>query len=239
MNKIYIDAGTTWSKIIELKNGFSEYSLPKEYLIKAECDKNYYIMPSKILSRQNCLWKKTTGHMSALAKERGIPYVNEVIALSRGILKSELVNDVDFVAVDLGSRDIKWVRFEKGKFHDLDWNTSCAGATGATVEMLLKFYDVNVEELEFNDTKYNITCGIYGLEKIMDDIANGENAKSAISKFIHGIAFNAWIFAKKSEKIYLSGGFCENKCFVKSLEQYCDVVSLGRFVLCEGIVNEI
>ena len=89
----------------------------------------------------------------------------------------------------------------------MDWNTACASATGATVEMLLKFYDIKPDELEFTEEKYNITCGIFGLEKIMDDIANGEKASIAISKFLHGIAYNAWNFAKKPEKLYLSGGF--------------------------------
>ena len=70
----------------------------------------------------------------------------------------------------------------------------------------------------------------------MDDIAKGSNAETAISKFIHGIAFNAWNFAKKPSKIYLSGGFCENQCFVDSLKRYCDVEPLGRFLLCEGLI---
>ena len=142
---------------------------------------------------------------------------------------------IDGIVLDLGSRDVKWVKFNQGKFKDLDWNNSCASATGATVEMLLKFYDVDVDELVTVDERYNITCGIFGLEKIMDDIAKGQEANVAISKFVHGIAFNAWNFAKKPKKIYLSGGFCENKCFVDSLSKYCEVVPLGRFLLCEGL----
>ena len=138
--------------------------------------------------------------------------------------------------LDLGSRDAKWVRFLDGKFKDLDWNTACASSTGATIEMLLKFYNISDDELSFNEEKYNITCGIFGLERIMDDIARGESSQAAISKFIHGIAFNTWNFSKRAEKIYLSGGFCENKCFVDSLSKYCEVVPLGRFVLCEGIL---
>jgi activator of 2-hydroxyglutaryl-CoA dehydratase len=119
----------------------------------------------------------------------------------------------------------------------MDWNTSCASSTGATVEMLLKFYDVNMGELKFNLTKFPVTCGIFGLEKIMDDISQNTEPAEAISKFVHGIAYNAWSFAKKPEKLYLSGGFCENKCFVDSLKHYCKIELLGRFVLCEGLIN--
>ena len=141
----------------------------------------------------------------------------------------------DGVILDMGSRDSKWAKFQNCNFKDLDWNNSCSSSTGATVEMLLKFYNINVKELSFQKEKYTITCGIFGLEKIMDDIAKGSEAKEAVSKFVHGIAFNAWNFAKKPEKIYLSGGFCENKCFMDSLSNYCEVIPLGRFILCEGL----
>ena len=40
-----------------------------------------------------------------------------------------------------------------GKFFDLDWNTSCAAATGATVEMLLKFYDVKSSVIYYKRRK--------------------------------------------------------------------------------------
>ena len=80
------------------------------------------------------------------------------------------------------------------------------------------------------------TTEFFGMEKIMDSISNGESAKEAISKFIHGLAFNAWNFAKRPEKLYLSGGFCENKCLVDSLKNSFEVETLGRFILCEGLI---
>ena len=160
-------------------------------------------------------------------------YENEVIALIQGFRKK--VSE-DTIILDMGSRDSKWAQFKEAKFKDLDWNSSCSSSTGATIEMLLKFYNVKVDDLKVSDEKYVITCGIFGLEKIMDDIANGSEAEVAISKFIHGIAFNAWNFAKRPKTLYLSGGFCENKCFVESLRKYCNVIPMGRFLLCEGLL---
>ena len=160
---------------------------------------------------------------------------NEIIALAKG---AKPYVDKNSTILDLGSRDAKWISFKDGKFHDMDWNTSCASSTGATVEMLLKFYDLKIEDLEFNPEKFNVTCGIFGFEKIMDSISKGESPKVAVSKFVHGLAFNAWNFSKKPQKLYLSGGFCENKCLVDSLKNYCEVIPLGRFVLCEGLINE-
>ncbi len=213
MNKIFIDAGTTWTKILKIDNEKKDYSIIK----------------TSSLSKLNYKYDKCTGH--SLNKTKNV-YENEVVALAYGA-KKYLEND--FTVLDLGSRDIKFVQYKNKKFSDMDWNSVCASATGATVEMLLKFYNVDIDSLKFQKEKYSVTCGIFGLEKIMDDVAGGIDPSVAISKFIHGIAFNAYNFAKTPSKICISGGFCENKCFLESLSQYCEVEPLGRFVLVDGL----
>lgn len=219
---IVLDAGTTYSKIIS-----DEKVCDDSFLVTQKNEKYYYILPSKIIKSLNLQVTSGCGHMIN-ANE------NEIVALARGALKTNIENNATIM--DLGSRDAKWIRFQNGKFKDMDWNTSCASSTGATVEMLLKFYDINISDLKFNSEKFNVTCGIFGMEKIMDSISNGEKTTDAISKFIHGIAYNTWNFCKQPEKLYLSGGFCENKCMVDSLKNYCEVILLGRFILCEGLI---
>ena len=218
---IYLDAGTTYSKIITDEKQFDD-----EFFIKQEGNSAYYILPSRIIKAQNIVPTRSCGHMSNASE-------NEIIALAQGAKKRDISSNA--TVLDLGSRDAKWIKFKDSKFHDMDWNTSCASSTGATVEMLLKFYGVRAEELAFDEEKFAVTCGIFGMEKIMDSISAGVKPSEAISKFVHGIAFNAWNFCKKPEKIYLSGGFCDNKCLVDSLKNYCEVELLGRFVLCEGL----
>ena len=218
---ICLYAGTAYSKIITAEKQFDD-----EFFIKQDGNFAYYILPSRIIKAQNIVPTRSCGHMSNASE-------NEIIALAQGAKKREISSNA--TVLDLGSRDAKWIKFKDGKFHDMDWNTSCASSTGATVEMLLKFYGVRAEELAFNDEKFAVTCGIFGMEKIMDSISAGVKPSEAISKFVHGIAFNAWNFCKKPEKIYLSGGFCDNKCLVDSLKNYCEVELLGRFVLCEGL----
>lgn len=220
---LYLDAGTTYSKIIAVAETLD--FTPVQTLD----DKTYYIVPSKIIKTLDLHFEKSCGHMTGKSIHE-----NEIIALANGC-RGEI--EPDATILDLGSRDAKWIRFKDGKFNDMDWNTSCASSTGATVEMLLKFYDLQPSDLHYNEEKYTVTCGIFGFEKIMDDISNGATPAIAVSKFIHGIAYNAWNFAKRPEKIYLSGGFCENDCLVKSLESYCEVVKLGRFKLCEGLIS--
>ena len=220
---IYLDAGTTYSKIIS-----DEDCLGHEYLYTQKSGYRYYILNSDMVKSMKLTPDFSCGHMANSTE-------NEIVALAKGALKHDI--DSNATVLDLGSRDAKWVRFKDRKFHDMDWNTSCASSTGATVEMLLKFYDINSKQLEFNPEKFVVTCGIFGIEKIMDSISNGEAPEVAISKFVHGIAFNAWNFAKRPDRIYLSGGFCENKCLADSLANYCEVIPLGRFLLCEGLIK--
>lgn len=209
----------------------------QNFLVKEQEGKKYYIIPSSELKNIDFMFDKATGHMSKRLIRDEKDYENEIIALVQGFRK---IVENDSIILDLGSRDSKWVQFKDGKFKDLDWNNSCSSSTGATIEMLLKFYNLKADDLKYSNEKYPITCGIFGLEKIMDDIAKGSNPNDAISKFVHGIAYNAWNFAKKPDKMYLSGGFCENECFVKSLQNYCEVKPLGRFLLTEGlIVNSV
>lgn len=254
MNKLLIDAGTSWSKVLELykdqndlnNSALIQYSdIIKEYTLNTEPKELYdqkgnsimgrtYLFPTKILSKINILFDHATGHM---VKNRIKPdgnYENEVIALAYGAKK--LLNNPDnAIIVDLGSRDIKWVHFKDGKYKDLDWNSNCGSATGATVEMLCKFYNVDPSKIDIQKERIPVICGVFAMEKIMDAIANDISADVAIARYIHGIAYNTWNFARQPDKIYLSGGFCLNTCFVKSLELYCEVVPLGRFVLLEGL----
>ena len=151
---IYLDAGTTYSKIITDEKQFDD-----EFFIKQDGNSAYYILPSRIIKAQNIVPTRSCGHMSNASE-------NEIIALAQGAKKREISSNA--TVLDLGSRDAKWIKFKDGKFHDMDWNTSCASSTGATVEMLLKFYGVRAEELAFDEEKFAVTCGIFGMEKIMD-----------------------------------------------------------------------
>ena len=236
--KYFLDAGTTWSKILAIKSSkYSNFnddgSVKSLYDSTNKVIKSYKILPTASLACLDIEFSAATGHSAGL--KNVLKYENEVVALANGAKNALLESNI---VLDLGSRDIKWVKFKDGKFSDMDWNTSCASATGATIEMLLKFYNVDVNELEVQDEKYAVTCGIFGLEKIMDDVAKGFEARIAISKFINGIAFNAWSFTKNPDKLCISGGFCENKCFVDSLKKYCEVEVLGRFVLVDGLYSE-
>lgn len=241
--KKLLDAGTTWSKVMALSENsviipeFESFGAKLTEVLDKDGQKffaNICLVPSKNLRKIPFKFDFATGHMVQDLLAEDAVYTNEILALAYGAMK--LVPDLkDATILDIGSRDAKWIKFKDGKYSDLDWNSACASSTGATVEMLCSFYGVGVDDLCVSDAKYSLTCGIFGMEKIMDDIAGGQSANECISRYIHGLAYNMWNFAKRPGKIFLSGGFCENKVFLKSLEKYCKVTPLGRNVLLTGL----
>lgn len=209
------DLGTTWTKILDEEG-------------------NFHILSTRQILSESWFFRKATGH---LGEKRCQSYTNELEALGFGALK--LVADENFTVVDVGSRDTKFLRFENRKVRHLDWNQSCGSSTGFTLELLMKYYEIEPSKIQVQPNEsYPVTCAVFGMEKIFDAIIRGEKPEDALGRFLSGIARNVFEFALKPDKIYLSGGLSENQAFVKALSFFCETVPLGRFVLLEGLKDE-
>jgi hypothetical protein len=169
-----------------------------------------------------------TGHNGKRFAER---YVNELIALARG--GERLIKERSYVVLDCGSRDIKYVAIKNGRLDDMGWNAECGASMGFTIELLENYYHLDYNTMDVPSTTFNITCGVLGMSHIFDAVINGVAVDEAVACFVKGIAINAFRFAGSPDKIYLSGGLCENELFIRCLP--CQVVPLGRFVLLEGL----
>lgn len=169
-----------------------------------------------------------TGHNG---KRYATQYVNELTALARGGLR--LIDDESFTLLDCGSRDIKYVAYTNGSIKDMGWNAECGASMGFTIELLEKYYTLDFTTMTVPQNSFSVTCGVLGMSHIFDAVVTGESEETAVAKFVKGIAINAYNFAKRPEKVYLSGGLCDNPLFIASFP--CPVHSLGRFVLLEGL----
>nr|WP_321465186.1 ATPase [uncultured Desulfobulbus sp.] len=169
-----------------------------------------------------------TGHNAA---RRSLKSINELTALARG--GKALIDREDFVLLDCGSRDIKFVRFAQGEVVDMGWNAECGASMGFTIELLSTYYQLDYATLPVPPTGFSITCGVLGMSHIFDAVVSGASEAEAVAKFVRGIALNAYRFANQPVRLYLSGGLCENPLFVGSFP--CEVLPLGRFVLIEGL----
>lgn len=161
--------------------------------------------------------------------------VNELVALAKGA--RSLIEEDSFILVDVGSRDIKSVIFKDGKYAGCDWNYMCGAMAGFTVELLGNHFKIDYNQIEVAQEYLPVKCGVLGMGELFDRIADGMPSEKAIAMFVKGIARSIYHFAGKAEKIYLSGGLCENKLFTASFP--CEVILLGRYVQIEGLKSYI
>jgi activator of 2-hydroxyglutaryl-CoA dehydratase len=164
-------------------------------------------------------------------KHRADLEVNELVALAKGA--QEVVEDDSFVLVDVGSRDIKSVTFKDKEYAGCDWNYMCGAMAGFTVDLLGNYFNMDYDDVAVAQEYVPVTCGVLGMGTIFDKISDGLLPERAVAMFIKGLAKNIHNFAGGGEKIYLSGGLCENRLFVNSFP--CEVTLLGRYVQIEGL----
>lgn len=207
------DCGTTWSKIRDTDDGRTEIISTRE-----------------LIGRKDLRFELATGHS---AKGRCRVYRNELVALAEG--GRETIGEADFSLVDVGGRDIKFVRFRDGRLDKLDWNLACGSTTGATVELLGAYYGIDFSRLSPPREWINVTCGVFGMEQVLERVSLGADPGEAVAIFLHGLVRNVFSFSGRPESLYLSGGFCENQVFVRTMESYCKVVPLGRTVPLSGL----
>ncbi|MEK6202360.1 MAG: hypothetical protein N2A40_08085, partial [Desulfobulbaceae bacterium] len=138
-----------------------------------------------------------------------------------------------YTLLDCGSRDIKFIRYDQGKIKNMGWNAECGASMGFTIELLERYYNLDFTTMQVPDSSFSVTCGVLGMSHIFDAVVDGASEAEAVAKFVKGIALNAYNFAGSPDTLYLSGGLCHNPLFVASFP--CKVVSLGRFVLLQGL----
>ena len=210
---ILADFGTSYCKFLNLGEDGSQPS----------------ILPTKELPG-NLHVDVATGHNGRRFADR---YVNELIALARG--GEAMIDSPDYVLLDCGSRDLKFVAYAGGKLKDMGWNTECGASTGFTIELLERYYDLDYQKLRVPEQTFAVTCGVLGMSHIFDAVIAGMPVSEAVARLIKGIALNAYRFCGSPERLYLSGGLCANPVFVGSLP--CEVVPLGRYLLLTGLAR--
>jgi len=212
--KILIDSGTSYSKLFYIDTG------------------KYEIIPSKQIREkvESLDIAAATGHN---AKKLAQTTINELIALAKGC-EDIFQSGRPATVVDCGSRDIKYIKSDGGNSFSIDWNTECGAFCGQIVELLVTHFQFDTRNIEPAQSPLPLTCAILGMTRMFDLICDNADPESAFAMFIKGLADNIFRFAGKPDKIYLSGGLCDNPLFIKSFDN-TEVVPLGRFILIEGL----
>jgi len=211
---ILLDSGTSYSKLYQIKT--EKYQIIPTRSLKESIDR-YTVVAA-------------TGHN---AKRFTKNVANELLALAKGA-SNLLGSNMNATVVDCGSRDIKYVTANDNGKISVDWNTECGAFTGQLVELLASYFKINPDSVQPADKPLVITCGILGMTRMFDLIADDYPPEHVFARFIKGLAHNVHDFCGKPGCLYLSGGLCDSKIFVNSFDE-CKVMPLGRFVLLEGL----
>jgi len=210
------DFGTTWTKLLDTDTG-------------ERC-----VLPTRDAAAQNLRADIATGHGARRWAPR---HVNELIALAQG--GRRLIRESEFILLDVGSRDVKFVHMRDDELLDMDWTATCGALTGFTLELLGRYYGIDYGSVEPAEKSVPVTCGILGMEQLFELVSGGASESEAVARFARGIAANAHRFIGEPKHFYLSGGMCDNRLFQLSFPDDVDVRSLGRFVLVEGLIPEV
>jgi len=210
------DFGTTWTKLLDTKTG------------------RRWIVPTREARAEGQRADVATGHN---ARHLGPRYVNELIALAQG--GQRMIEEPEFLLLDVGSRDVKYVHMRDGELVGMDWTATCGALTGFTLELLGRYYEIDYSSVEPSSRSVPVTCGILGMEQLFELVSQGVSEVEAVARFARGIAMNAFRFIGEPRQFYLSGGMCDNRLFLRSFPDGVGVRPLGRFVLVEGLMMEL
>ncbi len=208
------DFGTTWTKLLDTETGERR------------------LLPTKDVDGVRVA--VATGHN---ARQRGQRHVNELIALAHGARR--LISERDFLVLDVGSRDIKYVQMSGSDLTHMDWTTTCGALTGFTLELLGRYYGIDYEAIAPSPHPVPVTCGVLGMEQLFELVAGGVSESEAVARFARGIALNAHRLIGEPARFYLSGGMCDNRLFLHSFPEGVTPQPLGRYVLVEGLREEL
>ena len=185
------DFGTTWTKLLDLATG------ERRLLRTSE------VGASTV--------EVATGHN---ARQRAAQHVNELVALAQGARR--LISEPEFLALDVGSRDMKYVHMKGEELVRMDWTTTCGALTGFTLELLGSYYGVDYRTVAPSAHAVPVTCGVLGMEQLFELVAQGVSETEAVARFARGIAHNAHRFISEPPRFHLSGGMCDNPLFLRS-----------------------
>lgn len=187
MYRLGIDIGSTTIKVVLIDDaGGLLYSTYQRHgsRIAEKLDSIIGELPLLLKNRQVKVAISGSAGMS-LAEVGGIPFVQEVYALSGAVAELEPETDV---VIELGGEDAK-ILFLTGGVEER-MNGTCAGGTGAFIDQMAMLLDVSVEELDELSLRHKkiypiaSRCGVFAKTDIQPLINQGA-AKEDIAASIY------------------------------------------------------
>ncbi len=218
-----IDVGSTTVKAVVLdKNEKVLFATYQRHMSEVR-QKSVEIVKEIAQQFAGCCFKlcMTGSGALSLCTKLNVSFVQEVIASSLSIKK--MIPDAD-VIIELGGEDAKLTFLTSGT--DLRMNETCAGGTGAFIDQMASFLNLDINELDKLALKYRhiypiaSRCGVFAKTDIVPLINEGcaksdiamSVMQAVVNQFIGGLARGREISGKV---VFLGGPLA----FLKSLRQ--------------------
>jgi hypothetical protein len=154
------DFGTTWTKLLDTDTG-------------RRC-----VLPTREAVAQGRRADIATGHR---ARRWAPKHLNELIALAQG--GRRLIREPEFLLLDVGSRDVKYVHMRDSELLGMDWTATCGALTGFTLELLGNYYGIDYGRVEPAEKSVPVTCGVLGMEQLFELVSQGIPETEAVAQF--------------------------------------------------------
>ena len=184
--QIGLDVGSTTIKVVVLgEQGEILYKSYERHLSRVRSLALQKIESLKDLLDGHELRIAVTGSAGlGLAKEGGIPFVQEVFATAGAVKRYEPDTDV---VIELGGEDAKII-FLQGALEER-MNGTCAGGTGAFIDQMASLLNVDLQTLDNLSLKHNkiypiaSRCGVFAktdIQPLINQGAQKENIAASI-----------------------------------------------------------
>lgn len=226
MKNIGIDIGSSCAKVCIMDNDYIEstFMIPTGYNSRKTAETIKEMLEEKEINIEEANIMATGyGRIS-------VPYANDVMTeISCHGKGAHYLFGENATVIDIGGQDTKVISLKRGRVMKFLMNDKCSAGTGKFIEIMSDRLGLTLEELEElaakgKETTISSMCTVFAESEIIsligqgtprEDIANGV-IKSVVTKVIQLAA------QVPADKYILTGGFCENKYFIKELSKALD-----------------
>lgn len=226
MHYIGIDIGSTASKVVILDESKQEILHRK-------------LLPSGWNSKETGLaildWIRTIGYdrdeVTIVATGYGrvsVDYadktVTEITCHGRG---AWFLCKEDCTVIDIGGQDTKVIILKNRSVQDFLMNDKCSAGTGKFLEVMANRLGLSLEEMfafaeKGTEVKISSTCTVFAESEIISLMGKGTKQEDIAAGVVDSICAKvASLVSKKpkSDKYFLTGGFCDSPYMVRELSR--------------------
>lgn len=148
--------------------------------------------------------------------------ITEITAAMSGV--QYYYPDAD-VVVDIGGQDTKIIDMRDNSFQ---LNDKCSAGTGAFLEFIAKYFDMDVEQLgtlhaqSQNPATLNQTCGIFALSEMISCMVNEDDMADVVAGMHNSFARRISHMIPECGSVVLIGGVVKNSGIVSALSDMLD-----------------